>query len=207
MTPQQRDRQARAVAAIARACGFGQPVAPLILRHVPDVDKLLRSDDATLRRVLGDPGLRGSLRAGLVEGFRDTWKQATLARIRSDHEDWLRAWWLPVLTATELDRLLRTPTPRGDHRRVALHRPAYPTTAGAAEITVETTHRSEVGPYLLVERRIAAAVLDLAHEVAREDGLDASGPVRGADELDVPPAGIDHREYPHVAWWHGGRPA
>ncbi|MEX1162877.1 MAG: hypothetical protein WEB03_04790 [Nitriliruptor sp.] len=207
MTPQQRDRQARAVTAIARACGFGQAVAPLILRRVPDVDKLLRSDDATLRRVLGDPALRGKLRAGLADGFREHWKQATLERIRSDHEDWLRAWWLPVLTATEFDRLLRTPTPRGDHRRVGIARPAYPATAGAVEITVETTHRSEVGPYLLVERRIAAAVLDLAHEVAREDDLDPSGPVVGADTIDDPPPGVDHREYPHVAWWHGGRPA
>lgn len=203
MTPQQRDRQARAVAAISRACGFDQPVAPMILRRVPDVDKLLRSDDATLRRVLGDPGLRGSLRAGLVAGFRDTWKQATLDRIRLEHDEWLRAWWLPVTTHAELDRLLRTPAPRSDHRRVGLVRPAYPATTGAVEVLVDPDHRRELAGYLVVERRIAAAVLDLAHEVAREEDLDPSGPLIGADDVDRPPAGVDPREHPHIAWWHG----
>lgn len=204
MTPATRDRQARAVAAIARACGFAQPVAPLILRRVPDVDKLLRSDDATLRRVLGDPGLRAPLRAGLVGGFRNAWKQATLERMRLDHQAWLRAWWLPVVTSAELDRLRRTPAPRADHRRVGVLRAAYPVTAGAIEIQVDTGHRSELAGYLLAERRTAVAVLDLAAEVAREDDLEPSGPPFGSDTLDDPPHGVDHREYPHVAWWHGG---
>jgi hypothetical protein len=203
VTPQQRDRQARAVTAIARGCGFDQPVAPLILRRVPDVDKLLRADDATLRRVLGDAALRGTLREGLVAGFRDTWKQATLERIRGDHIDWLRGWWLPVLTATELDRLLRTPSPRSDHRRVGFVPPAYPTTTGAAQILADEDHRSVVGGYLVVERRIATAVLDLAHEVAREEGTDPAGAAHATAGLDRPPDGVDPREHPHVAWWHG----
>ncbi len=203
MTPQQRDREARAVTAIARACGFGQPVAPLILRRVPDVDKLVRADDATIRRVLGDADVRGSLRAGLVAGFETVWKQAVMDRIRGDHLDWLRGWWLPVLSAAELDRLLRTPTPRSDHRRVALQRPAYPATAGAAEVLVDRDHRSELAGYLVVERRMATAVLDLAHEVAADDGIGPSGPPIAAAGLDRPADGVDHREHPHVAWWHG----
>jgi hypothetical protein len=203
VTPEQRDRQARAVAAIARGCGFDQPVAPLILRRVPDVDKLLRADEATVRRVLGDPELRGPLRASAVAGFRETWKQATLERIRGDHLDWLRAWWLPVLSATELDRLLRTPAPRSDHRRVGLVPPAYPVTAGAAQVLADDDHRSVVGGYLVVERRVATAVLDLAHEVAREEGTDPAGPPHATAGLDRPPDGIDPREYAHVAWWHG----
>lgn len=203
MTPEQRDRQARAVATIARGCGFDQPVAPLILRRVPDVDKLLRADEGTLRRVLGDPELRGKLRTSAVAGFRDTWKQATLERIREDHLDWLRSWWLPVLTATELDRLLRTPTPRSDHRRVGLVPPAYPVTAGAAQVLTDEDHRSVIGGYLVVERRVATAVLDLAQEVAREDGIDPAGEPHATAGLDRPPARIDPREHPHVAWWHG----
>ncbi len=203
MTPLQRDRQARAVTAIARACGFGQPVAPLILRAIPDVDKLVRADDATIRRVLGDPALRGPLRAGIVAGFEEVWKRAVLERIRLDHRDWLRAWWLPVLTAAELDRLLRTPAPRSDHRRVALQRPAYPATAAAAEVLVERDHRGELAGYLVVERRVAAAVLDLAHEVAAEDGTAVTGDPLDARDLDRPAEGIDPREHPHVAWWHG----
>lgn len=203
MTPNQRDREARAVAAVVRACGFGQPVAPLIARRVPDVDKLLRADDATLRRVLGDAALRAPLREALVAGFRNTWKQATLERMRSDHTDWLRAWWLPVLTAVEHDRLLRSPAPRADHRRVGFVTAAYPVTTGAAEMLVEPDHRRELGEFLLVERRVAAAILDLAHEVAREQDVAPSGGLLGGGELDRPPAKIDPREYPHVGWWHG----
>lgn len=202
MTPQQRDREARAVVAIARACGFGQPVAPLILRRVPDVDKLVRSDDSTIRRVLGDPTLRGPLRAGLMSGFESAWKQATLERVRLDHPAWLRAWWLPVTSSAELARLLRTPPPRSDDRRVGLARAAFPATAAAAEVLLDREHRSDLGGYLLVERRVAAAVLDLAHEVANEEGTASSGGERfgGADQ---PPDGLDPRDHPYVAWWHG----
>jgi hypothetical protein len=203
VTPQQRDREARAVVAIARACGFGQPVAPLILRRVPDVDRLLRSDDATIRRVLGDPQLRTSLRSGLMGGFEAAWKQATLERIRLDHPDWLRAWWLPVTSAGEFDRLLRTPPPRSDDKRVGLARRAYPATAAAAEVLVDRDHRSEVDGYLLVERRIAAAVLDLAHEIANEEGGAVTGGAGTLGGADRPPEGIDPRDHPYVAWWHG----
>jgi hypothetical protein len=202
VTPRQRDREARAVVAIARACGFGQPVAPLILRRVPDVDKLVRADDATIRRVLGDESLRGKLRAGLVAGFKDAWKQATLERIRLDHPAWLRAWWLPVTSSAELERLLRTPPPRSDDRRVGLNRAAYPATAAGAEVLVDAEHRSDVAGYLLVERRVGAAVLDLAHEIAAEEDTFVADATRwgGADR---PPDGVDPREHPYVAWWHG----
>jgi hypothetical protein len=202
VTPQQRDREARAVVAIARACGFGQPVAPLILRRVPDVEKLIRSDDATIRRVLGDADLRGSLRAGLVGGFKAAWKQATLERIRLDHPEWLRAWWLPVTSSAELGRLLRTSPPRSDDRRVGLSRAAFPATAAAAEVLLDAEHRSELAGYLLVERRVAAAVLDLAHEVANEEGTAVDGAARSSDS-DRAPDGIDARDHPYVAWWHG----
>lgn len=202
MTPHQRDREARAVVAIARACGFTQPVAPLILRRVPDVDKLVRADDTTIRRVLADESLRGKLRAGLMAGFKDAWKQATLERIRLDHPAWLRAWWLPVTSSAELERLLRTPPPRSDDRRVGLARAAYPATAAAAEVLVDAEHRSDVAGYLLVERRVGAAVLDLAHEVAAEEDTFLADATRwgGADR---PPGGVDPREHPYVAWWHG----
>lgn len=203
MTPQQRDRQARAVAAIARACGFGQPVAPLILRRVPDVDKLLRADDATIRRVLADPKLRGTLRSGLVGGFEAAWKQATIDRVRLDHPAWLRAWWLPVTTAAELDRLLRTPPPRSDDRRVGVARAAYPATAAAALVLLDDAHRSELGPYLLIERRVAAAVLDLAHEIANEEGTPVAGDGARLGDSDRAPEGVDPRDHPYVAWWHG----
>jgi hypothetical protein len=203
VTPQQRDREARAVAAVARACGFDQPVAPLVLRRVPDVDRLVRADEATLRRVLGDPSLRGKLRSGLAAGFREVWKAATLERMRGDHRDWLRGWWLPVLTAAEHERLLRAPTPRSDHRRVGMSPRGFPATAGAAMILVDEGHRSVVAGHLVVERRIAAAVLDLAHEVAREEGTSV-GEAADAASIDQPPDGVDPREHPHVAWWHAG---
>lgn len=204
MTPQQRDRDARAVAAIARGCGFDQPVAPLILRRVPDVDKLLRADEATRRRVVGDPELRRTLREGLVAGFEPTWKQATLERIRGgDPVMWLRGWWLPVLPADELDRLLRSPTPRPDHRRVAIAVPAFRTTVGAAQVLVDQSHRGQIAGHLAVERRFATTILDLAHEVARADRIDPSGPPLATADLDRAPDGVDPREHPHVAWWHG----
>lgn len=204
MTPQRRDRDARAVVAIARACGFDQPVAPLILRRIPDVDKLLRADDATIRRVLGDPTLRAPLRGGLVGGFREAWKQATLDRVRLDHPAWLRAWWLPVTTREELERLLRTPPPRSDDRRVGVARAAYPATAAAAEVLLDVDHRRELDGYLLVERRVAAAILDLAHEIATEEGTAVTGAPATSADRDRAPDGVDARDHPHVAWWHGG---
>jgi hypothetical protein len=201
MTPLQRDRQARAVAAIARACGFPQPVAPLIVRQIPDVAKLLAADDATIRRVLSDPALRQPLRAGLVASFEEVWKRAVLERIRLDHPAWLRAWWLPVTTRAELERLLACPAPRSDDRRVGLARAAFPATAGAAELLLDAAHRGEVAGYLLVERRVAAAILDLAHEVVQEEG---DAPTRRTPSGgDRPPEGIDPRDHPHVTWWHG----
>jgi hypothetical protein len=54
-----------------------------------------------------------------------------------------------------------------------------------------------------VERRVAAAVLDLAHEVAGEEGTTPTGPPFGAGASDRAPEGIDPRDHPYVAWWHG----
>lgn len=200
-TARQRDRDARATLAIARACGFAQPVAPLVLRVVPDVARLLEADDATLRRVLGDPGLRRSLRAGLVAGFETAWKQASLERIRLDHPAWLRAWWVPVTTQAELQRLLACPPPRSDDRRVGVERASFPATVGAAELLLDANGRRALGGYLLFERRVAAAVLDLAHTVAAEEGT-ASGATTLASGVTAPP-GVDARDHPHVTWWHG----
>lgn len=205
VTARQRDREARAVGAIARACGFDQPVAPLVLRAVPDVTRLLGADDATIRRVLGDPALRRSLRAGLVGGFEAAWKQATLERIRSDHPAWLRAWWLPVTTQAELGRLLACPPPRSDDRRVGADRAAFPATVGAAELLLDANGRRTLGGYLLFERRVAAAVLDLAHAVAAEEGGAATTgarPTLGSGA--TAPPGVDARDHPYVTWWHGG---
>lgn len=201
MTPRRRDRDARAAAAIARACGFAQPVAPLIVRRVPDVVKLLAADDTTVRRVLSDPDLRRPVRAAIVASFETVWKQATLERIRLDHPEWLRAWWLPITTEAELERLLAVPAPRSDDRRVGLARGAFPASAAAAELLLDAAHRRELDGYLLVERRVAAAILDLAHEVAHEEGRtsERSTPARG----DLAPDGIDGRDHPHVTWWHG----
>jgi hypothetical protein len=202
-TPQQRDRHARAVAAIAHACGFDQPIAPLIVRQVPDVEILLRRDDATVRRVLQDPELRRSLREGVIAAFRDVWKRATLDRLQLDHPAWLRMWWLPVCTDAELDRLLAAPRPRSDHRRIGVARSAFPATVGAAEVLVDADDREVRGDYLVVERRVAAAVLDLAAEIAREQGR--ARPTTAArtatSGLEEPPAGIDDERA--TGWWHG----
>lgn len=200
-SPRQRDRDARVVFAVARACGFGQPVAPLILRRVPDVERLVDQDDATLRRVLGDDKLRAALRQGLVAAFRDVWREATLERIRLDHPQWLRAWWLPVCSHAELDALLAAAPPREDHRRVAVHRRAFPATVAAAEILLDEHARRGHGPYLVVERRFATAVLDLAAEVAHAEGRAIPAQVRaGVDDV---PAGDDPRGFDGVGWWHG----
>lgn len=197
--PTRRDRDARATAAVARACGFTQPVAPLVLRHVQDVETLLRRDDATLRRVLGDPSLRASLREGVVAAFRDTWKRAAMDRLRLDHQDWLRAWWLPVCTDRELDHLLAAPTPRADHRRVGIARAGFPTTVGAAEVLSPEDLRRVVGDYLVVERRVAVAVLDLAAEVAAEERRPRPRPT-GTATIDDPPP--EASEATGTAWWH-----
>lgn len=200
-TSRQRDRDARATAAIARACGFDQPVAPLIVRHVPDVEALLRRDDATLRRVLQDEGLRSTLREGVVAAFRDVWKRATLDRLQLDHPDWLRAWWLPVCTDAELDRLMAAPPPRSDHRRVGIARAGFPATVGAAEILTDADHRRVVGGYLVVDRRVATAVLDLAVEIGRLERRThpVSAPAAG---LDDPPEGATESEAHATGWWH-----
>jgi hypothetical protein len=204
VTARQRDREARAVMAIARACGFDQPVAPLVLRTVPDVTRLLGSDDTTIRRVLGDPALRRTLRAGLVAGFETAWRQATLERIRLDHPAWLRAWWLPVTTQAELGRLLACPPPRSDDRRVGVDRAAFPATVGAAELLLDAGGRRSLDGYLLFERRVAAAVLDLAHAVAAEEGgATAGGPPTVGTGATAPP-GLDARDHPYVTWWHAG---
>lgn len=194
-----RDRDARATAAIAGACGFTQPVAPLVLRQVPDVETLLRRDDATLRRVLADASLRTSLRDGVVGAFRDTWKRAAMDRLRLDHPEWLRTWWLPVCSDRELDHLLAAPTPRADHRRVGIARAGFPTTVGAAEVLSPEGQRRVVEGYLVVERRVAVALLDLAAEVAAEERRPRP---RGAatDAIDESPTGVP--ETPGTGWWH-----
>lgn len=201
MTPRQRDRDARATAAIARACGFAQPVAPLIVRRIPDVARLLATDDATIRRVLADPNLRRPVRAAIVASFETVWKQATLERIRLDHPEWLRTWWLPITTEAELERLLAAPAPRSDDRRVGLDRAGFPASAAAAELLLDAAHRRELDRYLLVERRVAAAILDLAHEVAHEEGRPSTRGTPGRGDL--APEGHDARDHPHVTWWHG----
>jgi hypothetical protein len=200
-TPQQRDRTARAVAAVARACGFDQPVAPLIVARVDDVRTLVQRDDATIRRVLGDARLRAPLRAAVVAAFRDVWKQATLDRLKLDHPAWLRAWWLPVCTGAELDRLLHAPVPRSDHRRVGISWTGFPTTVGAAEILVEEAHRRAIEGYLVVDRRFATAVLDLAAEVAREERRERRTGV-GSDGLDQPPPTVPAADATATGWWH-----
>jgi hypothetical protein len=201
-TPQQRDRDARAAAAVARACGFAQPVAPLIVRRIPAVETLLRRDDATIRRVLGDASLRSGLRQGVVDGFQATWKQATMDRLRDDHPVWLRRWWWPVCSAAEHARLLAAPAPRSDHRRVGIAVAAFPATVGAAEVLTDADHRRTVGDHLLVERRMATAVLDLAVELAAEaDGPRPRGAGSGA--IDDPPPGVAEEEARFTGWWHG----
>ena len=81
--------------------------------------------------------------------------------------------------------------------------PAYPATVGAAEVLSPEDLRRVVGGYLVVERRVATAVLDLAAEVAREERTRPSAPAFATGDIDRPPAGVDPREHPHVAWWHG----
>ena len=103
--------------------------------------------------------------------------------------------------SAELGRLLRTSPPRSDDRRVGIARAAFPATA-AAEVLLDAEHRSELAGYLLVERRVAAAVLDLAHEVASEEGAAARARPRSHDS-DEAPGGVDARDHPYVAWWHG----
>ncbi|MTV26353.1 hypothetical protein FTX61_13150 [Nitriliruptoraceae bacterium ZYF776] len=201
-TPRQRDRDARVVLAVARACGFSQPVAPVILRRVPDVQRLVDQDDATLRRVLGDDQLRTALRQGLVAAFRDVWRQATLERMRLDHGDWLRQWWLPVCADAELDALVSAPPPRADHRRVAIHHRPFPATIAAAELLLDEHGRRRHGAYLLVERRLATAVLDLAVEVAHAEGRTLPA-ARDGHRIDEVPTGEDPRAFDGVGWWHG----
>jgi hypothetical protein len=200
--PQQRDRDARATAAIARACGFTQPVAPLIVRRIPAVETLLRRDDATIRRVLGDPSLRSGLRQGVVDDFQTTWKQAAMDRLRHDHPVWLRTWWWPVCSAAEHARLLAAPAPRSDHRRIGIAVAAFPATVGAAEVLTDADHRRTVGDHLLVERRVAAAILDLAVELAAETGDDRPRET-GTGAIDDPPPGVSDEETRHTGWWHG----
>lgn len=201
-SPQQRDRDARIVSAVARACGFDQPVAPLILRRVPDVERLLDRDDATLRRVLGDDRLREALCAGLRASFRDVWRQATLERMRLDHPRWLVAWWLPVCTSLELDALVAAPAPRVTHRRIGLRRAAFPATAAAAELLLPAQQRREETGYLVVEPRVAVAVRELALEVSRDEGRDPV-PTKAPSGLDTAPEGADPRALAGVGWWHG----
>lgn len=198
-----RDRDARVAATIARACGFEQPVAPLIVRRVADVEALLSRDDATVRRVLGDETLRGSVRTAVLRAFREVWKQAAMDRLRTEHPQWLRTWWLPVLTDAELDRLRRAPVPRADHRRVGLATSAFPTATGAAEVLADADHRRRVGDYLVVERRVATALHDLAAALATEEaGADGAAAVAVRDDVDVPPVGMDRDAAHGIAWWH-----
>ena len=196
-----RDRDARVTATIARGCGFDQPAAVLVVRQLPPVTALLARDDTTVRRVLDDPATRRPLVEGVRAAFRNGWQRATLERLRSDHETWLEAWWLPVCTDDELRRVRTAADLRPAHHRVGWPIATLPATTGAAQLLLDEHHRRELAGHLVVERRFADAVRRLAGRV--EDPL-ATGQAAtaGGGRVDVPPAGIDPDGVTDVGWWH-----
>ncbi len=196
-----RDRDARLAATIARGCGFDQPAATLVVRQLAPVTALLERDDPTVRRVLDDPTTRRSLVAGVRDAFRDGWQRATLDRLQRDHDDWLRAWWLPACTDGELRRIRTAPALRPAHHRVGWPVAAMPATTGAAHLLLDTAHRREIADHLLVDRRLADAVRRLADAV--DDPLAAGeAPTVGHAAVDTPPAGVDPGAVTDVGWWH-----
>lgn len=199
-----RDRDARLAATVARGCGFDQPAARLIVRQLPPVTALLGRDDATVRRVLDDPRTRASLVAGVRDAFRDGWQRATMERLRRDHDDWLRAWWLPACSDAELQHLRRTRPLRAAHHRVGWRLSDLPATSGAAELLLDTAHRHELAGHLVVDRRLADAVRRLVDELDDLPAATATDVVPG--DVDHPPAGVDPDRVADVGWWSVGTP-
>lgn len=194
-----RDRDARLAATIARGSGLTQRPAVLVVRQLDPVTALLARDDRTVRTVLEDPRTRRSLVEEVRGAFPDGWRRATLAKVRSDHGDWLRQWWLPACTDAELARLRTAPALRPEHHRVGLSLAAFPATVGAAEVLLDDNHRRMVGDtHLVVERRVAEAA---RREAAEHDLTALESPSPGG--ADRAPEGVDPRDHPHTAWWHG----
>ena len=193
-----RDRGARLAATVARGCGFPQPAAALVVRQLAPVVALVGRDDATVRRVLDDPRTRASLTAGVRDAFKDGWHRATMERLRRDHVDWLRDWWLPACTDAELDHLRRAPTLRPTHHRVGWRPEHLPASSGAAELLLDATLRRELGGHLLVERRLADALRRVAEPV---DVPAAADPSHVATDADAVPTGIDPDAVADVGWW------
>lgn len=191
-----RDRDARLAATIARGCGFERAVAVLVVRQLPPVTALLARDDATVRHVLADQRTRQPLTTAVHDGFKEGWHRATMERLRRDHADWLRDWWLPACPDAELSRLRGAAAPRPEHHRIGLDRGVLTISAAAAEMLVEEARRREVAGSLVVDHRVASVLRDLA--------LAEGGDVTSASrDIDEPPAGIDPDAVPATGWWHG----
>lgn len=193
-----RDRAARLAATVARGSGFTQPAATLVVRQLPPFTSLLSRDDATVRRVLDDPRTRTPLAAGVREAFKEGWQRATMERLRRDHDDWLRDWWLPACTDAELDHVRRAPTLRPAHHRVGWRPDHLPASSGAAELLLDATLRRVTAGYLLVERRLADALRRNAEDVTLTTGTD---PARLPADADQVPRGLDPDAVADVGWW------
>lgn len=193
-----RDRAARLAATVARGSGFTQPAATLVVRQLPPFTSLLSRDDATVRRVLDDPRTRTSLAGGVRDAFKEGWHRATMERLRRDHDDWLRDWWLPACTDAELDHLLRAPALRPAHHRVGWRPEHLPASTGAAEVLLDATLRRTIAGHLVVERRLADALQRNAEGVEIDAGTD---PDRLPVDADQVPAGVDPDAVADVGWW------
>lgn len=192
-----RDRDARLAATIARGAGLTRPVAALVVRQLPAVTRLLERDDATVRHVLDDAGLRERVAVEVRDQFPAGWQRATLAALRDDHDVWLRGWWWPACTDVEVARLRGAAALRPAHHRVAWPPAALPASTGAAEVLLKDRDLRQRGGYLVVDRRIADALRRLADDLGAD--VAAASP---AGDVDAPPPGVDPDAVTDVGWWH-----
>jgi hypothetical protein len=177
-----------------------------ILLHTPSAQKLSAGSGETIRSILDNLKLYTNFSASLRTEKHPTWRRLTRATIRRDWPLWLKEYWTPIATATELVTTMRAADEHCNRRLVGLRATDAPLLYGASRLFQKARDIGvEHDGHIVLSAREVKEAAEVAAWAARRESLVPRSELKRLRPAARPPATNDDFWGDHEGmWWLGG---